>query len=185
MRLLRGHRLARRTSGYRYLTRLLEHPDLRSAKTFWVMPSAAARERTRQWLAERRLLVAAENFYIAPIYPRCGAVEDLLLVAALERQRPDHVFVCVGGGVQEKLGLFLKRHLSYEPGIHCIGAAIAFLTGEQARIPLWADRVGLGWLARCIREPKVFVPRYARALSLAYLVLRYDEKAPRQKPTSG
>jgi hypothetical protein len=42
-----------------------------------------------------------------------------------------------------EVGLYLKRSLSYEPGIHCIGAAIAFLSGDQARIPLWGDRLGL------------------------------------------
>ena len=77
-----------------------------------------------------------------------------------------------------ELGLYLKRNLSYEPGIHCIGAAIAFLSGDQVRIPLWADRLGLGWLVRCIRQPRIFVPRCLRAFKLAYLVVRYDEKAP-------
>jgi hypothetical protein len=40
------------------------------------------------------------------------------------------------------------------------------------------DRLGLGWLARCIHEPRVYVPRYLRAFKLAYLVLRYDEALP-------
>jgi N-acetylglucosaminyldiphosphoundecaprenol N-acetyl-beta-D-mannosaminyltransferase len=101
-----------------------------------------------------------------------------VLLAVLRQRRPAHVFVCVGSGVQEKLGISLKRQLDYSPGIHCLGAAIAFLSGDQARIPAWADRLALGWLVRCIRDPKVFVPRYLRAFELAYLVLRYDERTP-------
>jgi hypothetical protein len=31
---------------------------------------------------------------------------------------------------------------------------------------------------RCILQPPIFVPRYVRTLKLAYLVVRYDEKAP-------
>jgi UDP-N-acetyl-D-mannosaminuronic acid transferase (WecB/TagA/CpsF family) len=135
-------------------------------------------ERNLEWLTSEGLRVTEEDCYIAPNYPRRGAVEDAALLAIIERRRPAHVFVCVGSGVQEKLGLYLKRHLDYPPGIHCIGAAIAFLSGDQARIPLWADRLALGWLVRCVRDPWVFLPRYLRAFKLAYLVVRYDDKPP-------
>jgi N-acetylglucosaminyldiphosphoundecaprenol N-acetyl-beta-D-mannosaminyltransferase len=182
-RLLRGHRLVARTSGFRYLDRLLRESSVQSAgSSFWVMPSATASERNRGWLNTHGHDVAAGDCYLAPIYERGGKVEDPELLETLEQRRPAHIFVCIGSGVQEKLGLYLKQNLTYTPGIHCIGAAIAFLSGEQARIPVWADRSGLGWLVRCVRDPRVFVPRYLRAFKLGYLVLRYDEKAP---PTVG
>jgi UDP-N-acetyl-D-mannosaminuronic acid transferase (WecB/TagA/CpsF family) len=177
-RLARGHRWAARTSGLRYLHELLGHPEMQARTTYWVMPSRESMIRNLEWLNGRGQDVSEDDCYLAPLYPRGTAVEDPDLVAILERRRPDHVFVCIGGGIQEKLGLYLKRNLSYSPGIHCLGAAIAFLSGDQARIPLWADRLALGWLVRCIRDPKVFVPRYLRAFRLAYLVLRYDEKTP-------
>ena len=178
-RLLRGHRLAERTSGLRYLHELLRHPTMQApGATYWVMPSRASMSRNLDWLNGQGLRVSEQDCYVAPHYSRGEKVEDAELLAELERSRPEHVFVCIGSGVQEKLGLYLKRNLTYGPGIHCIGAAIAFLSGDQARIPLWADRLALGWLVRCLRDPKVFVPRYVRALKLAYLVIRYDDKAP-------
>jgi UDP-N-acetyl-D-mannosaminuronic acid transferase (WecB/TagA/CpsF family) len=181
VRLIRGHGFAARTSGLRYLHEILRHPRMRAPHTaFWVMPSQKSMLQNVRWLTERGLPISEDDCYIAPAYPRRGKVEDTELLEILERRRPPHVFVCIGSGVQEKLGLYLKRGLTYTPGIHCVGAAIAFLSGDQARIPLWADRLGLGWLARCIRDPKIFVPRYLRAFELAYLVLRYDEKAPPQ-----
>jgi UDP-N-acetyl-D-mannosaminuronic acid transferase (WecB/TagA/CpsF family) len=142
------------------------------------MPSRDSMARNLEWLNAGGHTVTPDDCYVAPVYPRRGRVEDPELLELLERRRPAHVFLCVGSGVQEKLGLYLKRNLTYGPGIHCLGAAIAFLSGDQARIPLWADRLALGWLVRCIRDPKVFVPRYLRAFELAYLVLRYDEKSP-------
>jgi N-acetylglucosaminyldiphosphoundecaprenol N-acetyl-beta-D-mannosaminyltransferase len=179
VRLLRGHGLAARTSGFRYLHRLLRDQVLRAPHaSHWVMPSRESMLKNLAWLNDHGNPVTEEDCYIAPVYPRRGAVEDPELLAVLEERRPRHVFVCVGSGVQEKLGLYLRRNLSYGPGIHCVGAAIAFLSGDQARIPLWADRLALGWLVRCIRDPKVFVPRYLRAFRLAYLILRYDESAP-------
>jgi N-acetylglucosaminyldiphosphoundecaprenol N-acetyl-beta-D-mannosaminyltransferase len=178
-RLLRGHRLAARTSGLRYLHELLRHPAMQApGTTYWVMPSRESMARNLAWLNQRGERVSEDDCYLAPLYPRLGAVEDPGLLAVLEHRRPAHVFVCIGGGVQEKLGYYLRRNLTYAPGIHCIGAAIAFLSGDQARIPLWADRLALGWLVRCLRDPKVFVPRYLRAFKLAYLILRYDEKPP-------
>lgn len=179
VRRLRGHRPTTRTSGLRYLRALLHHPSLRTPhETFWVMPSPESMVRNLRWLNSEDQRVLDEDCYVAPVYPRQGAIEDPALLEILELRKPSHVFVCVGSGVQEKLGAYLKRGLSYKPGIHCVGAAIAFLSGDQARIPMWADRLGLGWLVRCIRDPAVFVPRYLHAVELAYLVLRYDEKAP-------
>jgi UDP-N-acetyl-D-mannosaminuronic acid transferase (WecB/TagA/CpsF family) len=181
-RLLRGHSPVRRTSGLRYLQGLLKAPELRSsATTFWVMPSNDSKLRSLRFLRNQGIPVAESNMYVAPMYPKAGPVEDAALLAILEGAQASQVFICVGGGIQEKLGSYLKRNLSYTPGIHCLGAAIAFLTGEQARIPAWADRMGLGWLLRCVKDPKVFLPRYARALELLYLVVRYDERAPNRE----
>jgi UDP-N-acetyl-D-mannosaminuronic acid transferase (WecB/TagA/CpsF family) len=179
VRLFRGHGLAARTSGYRYLNMLLRDASLRVPHaSYWVMPSQESMRKNLAWLNDHGVPATEEDCYVAPVYPRRGTVKDPALLAILEERRPRHVFVCVGSGVQEKLGLYLKRMLSNEPGIHCVGAAIGFLSGDQARIPLWADRFALGWLVRCIRDPKVFVPRYLRAFRLAYLILRYDESPP-------
>lgn len=96
----------------------------------------------------------------------------------VKTEPPAHVVVGIGGGVQEKLGLFLKENLRARPAIHCIGAALAFLTGDQPPIPMWADRFYLGWLLRFIRQPRLFGPRYLSALKLPLLLFRYRETLP-------
>jgi UDP-N-acetyl-D-mannosaminuronic acid transferase (WecB/TagA/CpsF family) len=105
-------------------------------------------------------------------------IDDPLLLERVERIRPQHVILTLGGGTQERVGLYLKRNLSYLPAIHCIGAAIAFLSGDQVRIPVWADRRYLGWLYRSISEPRRYVPRYWNARKLLYLLIRYRERLP-------
>ena len=72
----------------------------------------------------------------------------------------------------------LKRECDFRPSIHCIGAAIGFLTGNQVRIPGWADRLFLGWLFRCLSEPGKFVPRYWKACKLVPLMIRYRAEPP-------
>jgi exopolysaccharide biosynthesis WecB/TagA/CpsF family protein len=164
-------------SGLKYLRELLLHEGFRKpGATLWVMPSKECAELTSTWLNEKGVAVNATDFYIAPFYN--GRMEDPALVEAIERRRPRHVIMGVGGNVQEPLGFYLKQNLSYRPAIHCIGGAIGFLTGDQVHIPVWTDRMGLGWLWRTLSNPKRFFPRYWEARHLARLMFRYGDRLP-------
>jgi len=86
--------------------------------------------------------------------------------------------VTIGGGIQEGLGLYIKRHMDFSPAIHCIGAAIAFLSGDQVPIPEWADHLYLGWLLRCLVNPRRYIARYWAARKLLPLMIRYRRELP-------
>ena len=188
----------------------------------------------RAWLKRKGLEVAETDCYVAPVYP-AGPLSDPTLLAVLEERRPRYIILCLGGGVQERLGFFLRNNLSAfaEPGkpdaggqttdtgylktdagrqkaesqssnpdhpssvlrppssvlsppssarrharpaILCTGAAIAFLSEQQANIPVWADRYMLGWFLRTLHDPLRFIPRYWKALRLVLLLCRYGEK---------
>jgi len=166
-----------RLSGLKYLRELLQREDgHRPGNVVWIMASPASAQKNLDWLKTQGIEVPQECVYFAPMY---GAeIEDPTLLATLERMRPQHVVVTVGGGTQERLGLYLKQRLSYRPAIHCIGAAIAFLSGDQVGIPVWADRLYLGWLFRTLADPKRFGPRYWEARKLLKLLVRYRERLP-------
>jgi Glycosyl transferase WecG/TagA/CpsF family len=68
-------------------------------------------------------------------------IEDPGFVSILESRKPKHIIIGIGGGIQDKLGNYLKRRLKYRPAIYCIGAAPGFVTGDQVVIPMWADRL--------------------------------------------
>jgi UDP-N-acetyl-D-mannosaminuronic acid transferase (WecB/TagA/CpsF family) len=142
----------------------------------WIMASPVSAARNLEWLKQQAIEVPEECVYLAPMYG--DEIDDAALVALLERVRPQHVVVTVGGGTQERLGLYLKQRLSYRASIHCIGAAIAFLSGDQVGIPVWADRLYLGWLLRTFADPKRFGPRYWDARKLLKLMLRYRDRLP-------
>jgi UDP-N-acetyl-D-mannosaminuronic acid transferase (WecB/TagA/CpsF family) len=179
MRLLGMGKLPR-TSGLGFLDHLLHSDRFRkiSHRTFWIMPNQQSLERNLQWIQSQGLPVLLQDCYIAPLYPRVGAVEDERLLQIIMERQPSHIFLCTGSGSQEKLGYWLKRKLPYSPMICCIGAAIGFLSGDQVRITPWADRLCLGWLLRCLSEPRRFIPRYLKATKLIWLVLRYRDKSP-------
>jgi UDP-N-acetyl-D-mannosaminuronic acid transferase (WecB/TagA/CpsF family) len=166
-----------RISGLKFLRGLLEGDELRRpGASFWVMPTAAEMAVNLDWLNGHGYPVASDSCYIAPLYA-AGPLQDAELLRRLEAARPAYVIVNLGGGVQERLGYFLKKNLSYRPTIICTGAAIAFVTGIQANIPHWADAWMLGWLMRCLRAPQKFVPRYLRAAALAGVVFRYRARS--------
>jgi len=166
-----------RLSGLKYLRELLTHPDVKQpGRSLWIMASPTSAAKNLAWLREQGIAVPRECVYLAPMYGEI--IEDERLLRQIRECRPAHVIVTVGGGTQERLGLYLKRNLTPLPAIHCIGAAIAFLSGDQVQIPRWADRMYLGWLFRCLSEPKRYVPRYWSARKLVSLMLRYREVLP-------
>ncbi len=167
-----------RVSGLEYLTLLLSRPEFSHPGTaLWVMPSQSSLERNLAWLRANGRPVERRDCYIAPKYA-AGELRDEKLACLIDERRPKHVVVCIGGGVQEKLGLYLKRNCASQPAIHCIGAAMGFLSGDQVHIPGWADQFVLGWLFRCVSNPTRFVPRYARALQLPLVLWRHRDQTP-------
>jgi exopolysaccharide biosynthesis WecB/TagA/CpsF family protein len=176
-----GERL-NKNSGLAFLRELQKRGIFRNGGIFWIMPSEDEHQRTKAWLVNEGAEPDDEDFYIAPFYGS-GAIEDAELLDRLASRKPQIVIIGLGGGVQERLGLYLREHLRHNdtqppPGLFCIGAAIAFLTGGQAQIPEWADRLSLGWFFRILQDPRRFLGRYWRAFRLAPAVFRWRDQLP-------
>jgi UDP-N-acetyl-D-mannosaminuronic acid transferase (WecB/TagA/CpsF family) len=189
-----------RISGLRYIRALLADARFRDSRSIlWVMPSKRDEIGNRAWLIEQGLEVAEDDCYLAPFYPRRGPLEDPALLALIGKKQPKFVMINLGGGVQERLGLYLRNALaladgsqlltpapnfpapapgaSYRPALICTGAAIAFLSNRQVNIPPWADRLFLGWLMRSLSEPAKFIPRYWHSLRLAALLWKHGSRS--------
>lgn len=115
-----------------------------------------------------------DDNYTAPFYDL--NVIDYKLLELIEYKKPDWILINIGGGIQEKLGYFLKENLSYKPAIVCTGAAIAFKTGRQTKMFTNLDRIYLGWLQRCFSDPKTFIPRYWNSFKLFNVMIKYQSK---------
>jgi exopolysaccharide biosynthesis WecB/TagA/CpsF family protein len=164
-----------RISGLEFLSAFFSDKSIqKSSDIFLVDPTPREADANQRFLRGCGFMIARERSYVAPVYDP-QLVEDLRLVEILEAKRPQNIIINLGGGVQEKLGAYLKTKLTYRPAIICTGAAIAFLTGEQARIPKWADRYYMGWFFRCLYRPKLFIPRYTRAFSLLFLMWNHGK----------
>jgi exopolysaccharide biosynthesis WecB/TagA/CpsF family protein len=166
-----------RISGLTYLKHLLT--TLKGTKVeevFWIVPNERAAQKLLDWSRREPLIISGEDCYIAPRYGI--EVDDPNLVSLIDRRRPAQVIIAIGSGAQEKLGHYLRENVSYRPAIHCIGAALGFVTGDQIPIPDWADRFYLGWLLRLLSQPRNFIPRLFRGFELPWLIWKYGEKLP-------
>jgi len=175
-RILRGKRI-KRISGLAYLNDLLGRDAFRQDRSIlWVLPDDRARDIALLWLQDQGFLTTADDCYIGPMYgPR---VEDPALLDRIQSHQPRHIVIALSGGVQEKLGFYLGENLRHRPAIHCIGAALGFVTGYQVAIPNWADRLYLGWLIRLLANPRRFFPRAISAFALPGMIVKYGEEMP-------
>jgi exopolysaccharide biosynthesis WecB/TagA/CpsF family protein len=175
-RMLRGKRVGR-ISGLKYLKQLVKDPTVRSTgAVFWILPNDTAREKAMAWASKQGFEINGADCYVAPFYG--PSVSDETAVTSIEARRPRHIVIGIGAGAQEKLGYYLRERLDYRPAIHCIGGALGFLTGDQTKIPDWADRFYLGWLFRLVANPRVFLPRLWSARKLPLLIIRHGENLP-------
>jgi UDP-N-acetyl-D-mannosaminuronic acid transferase (WecB/TagA/CpsF family) len=166
-----GRRL-RNVSGLTYLKCLLQDASFRNSQTtFWVVSSPNAKQRALDWLRANELIIDPQNVWSAE------PGKDYALLQEIETRRLDHVVIATGAG-QEKLGLYFRDYLLYRPKIHCVGAALGFLTGDERPIPEWADRFHLGWLFRFVAQPGMIVPRLGIAFVLAGMVFKYRDELP-------
>lgn len=167
----------RRISGLAYLKALVREPEFKQPnQSFFVLPTEVAREKLLAWSYGEGFHIETGQCYVAPHYPL--EVEDPALVKLIQARSPRHIVIAIGNGPQEKLGVYLRDHLSSRPAIHCIGAALGFLTGDQVTIPEWADRFYLGWLLRLFAQPRIFGPRLARAAVVPWLIFKYRSALP-------
>jgi N-acetylglucosaminyldiphosphoundecaprenol N-acetyl-beta-D-mannosaminyltransferase len=176
--LLRTGERVTRISGLRLLRGLFAGGRFRGkGETFWVMPSAGDSEANLAWLRAQGFDVGAGDTYIAPVYPRQGPISDPALVGLIATRRPGLVVIGLSGGVQERLGWELRQRLPYRPAILCTGGAIAFLSGRQAKIPVWADRLALGWLIRFVSSPRSFAAKVRGIERLGPLIWKFGARS--------
>lgn len=173
-------RKVKRVSGYVFLEQFIRERLADPASVYWVMPTIEESKRHCEWLREVGFAAETGMVHIAPWYERGRPVVDEVLLTDLERARPAVVVICLSGGVQEPLAVWLRNRLAFRPLILCTGAAIAFLSGTQSRIPRWADRWYVGWIFRCVENPVRYGRRYARVFRLLAIVRRFRDRRPKK-----
>ena len=108
-----------------------------------------------------------QNFQ-APIYKNSN-FRDYKLLKQIKKYKPRIIIINIGGGIQEILAEFINRETNFKVSIICTGAAIGFLTGTQAPINSFLDKIYLGWFVRLIFDPKKYFTRTIKSFNLVRL----------------
>jgi UDP-N-acetyl-D-mannosaminuronic acid transferase (WecB/TagA/CpsF family) len=164
-----------RISGFQLLENLIcADPviNIRERRILWVAPDCDEEDRIASHLAQHGFRPELQRYYNAPFYEREEDFHDTALLEIAGEFCPQWIVLCIGGGRQEKLGAFLRQQIGREAAIIGSGAAIGFFTGGQAPITRGIDRLYLGWLVRILHDPRRFLPRYAAAVKLPWLLHR-------------
>ena len=175
-RIATGRKLSR-ISGIAYFKHLFEQGGIRSGQTgFWIFASETAKEKAAAWLGQRGLQLEEKNCFVAAA--PASSPQDYAILTRIEEEKPKHVIIAMAGGSQEKLAFYLRDYLLYRPAIHCIGAALDLLSGEERAIPAWAERSHLGWFVRLLAQPGMILPRIGIAFALARMIFKYRSELP-------
>ena len=164
-------------SGLLFLKKLIHNLKNSKFKVLLIDPNSESSKKN-QYFFKKKLIKNLYN-YIAPKYH--DNFDDKILLKKIKKIDPKFVIINLGGGVQEKLGLYIKNNTKKNITIICTGAALAFLTGDQAKIPHFIDKLYLGWLFRIIFNPRLYFLRYLYSFKLLFMVNNtkvkvYDKK---------
>ncbi len=156
-------------SGFKFLYIFFNYlKKNKNKKIFCIDPNALFSKSNQKYL--KKIGIKKIYSYVAPNYKTSNLV-DKNLIKKINKAKPDYILTNIGGGIQEILGLYLKKNLKNKTTIICTGGAISFFTGDQAPITKFIDKIYLGWLLRLIFNPLLFYKRYLYALRLFPMVL--------------
>lgn len=172
----------KKLSGLLFLREFLNflHVKKEFSKVVFIVPTLESANSIKRTLEKLHNVDVVDNqFYVLKTFRRKEKVYDEKLVRLIQESGFRHVIINVGGGIQELLGAYIKSETSgARVSIVCTGAALLFMTGEQVRIPVWGDRIYMGWLFRIVSDPSKYFMRYFKALKLISLLRKFGSQNP-------
>ena len=151
----------KKLSGFLFLKTFLDNFK-NQQKILFIDPSRKSNILNIKFLKSKNII----NFktYIAPNYDK--KFFDLKLLNLINNYKPKYIVINIGGGSQEPLAIYINKNIKYNASIMCTGAALAFMTGEQAPINKFIDKIYLGWLTRIIWNPKLYLGRILKSFKI-------------------
>jgi len=147
---------------------LIKDNNLKNKKILCLDPSILSAKKNYLFLKSKEFIFIRN--YICPNY-RNKSIKDVKLLNIINKLKPEIIISNIGGGRQEVLAFYINKNVHKKTIIICSGAALAFLTGEQAGITDRADKYYLGWFKRLLFNPVEYSKRIYKSLPLFFLVL--------------
>lgn len=154
-------------SGFLFLKNFLNKNN-KNHKILLINPSIKSGKTNVRYLQKKGFLKTKS--YIAPMY-KFNNYKDFKLFSIIKNYKPNYIIVNIGGEIQEPLAneIYINFKNQFKINIICTGAAIGFLTGQDAKINYTIDKFYLGWLFRFFSDPKKYYKRIFASLRLISL----------------
>jgi N-acetylglucosaminyldiphosphoundecaprenol N-acetyl-beta-D-mannosaminyltransferase len=123
------------------------------ASVFFLGSTEDALKKIRVRMARDYPNVSVAGTYSPPFKPVFTDEENERMVATINAAAPDILWVGMTAPKQEKW-IYRNRNRLDVKFVGAVGAVFDFFAGTRKRSPEWAQRVGLEWLPRLIREPR-------------------------------
>ena len=156
-------------SGYKFLYLFFKYIKKNKKKSVFCIDPNLDFSKSNQ-LYFKKLGIKKTYNYLAPKY-KVNNLSDKKLLKLIKKVKPNFIIINIGGGIQEVLGLYIKKKIKLKTTILCTGGAISFFTGDQAPINTFIDKYYLGWLVRLFFNPLIFFKRYIIGLKLIPMVI--------------
>jgi N-acetylglucosaminyldiphosphoundecaprenol N-acetyl-beta-D-mannosaminyltransferase len=156
-----GHPAVERVAGPELMHEILLRPEFAHYTHFFYGGDEGVAEK----LADNFRRLAPQSKIVGtwtPPFRDLTSEEERKLIAAVNRLRPDIIWVGLGSPKQDK---FMRRYLAkFDTGLMFgVGAAFDFHTGRLRDCPPWMKRAGMQWLHRLAQEPRRLAGRYLRS----------------------
>jgi UDP-N-acetyl-D-mannosaminuronic acid transferase (WecB/TagA/CpsF family) len=168
LRIFKGKKVTK-YSGYLFLKNFLNLNFNKETNFFIIDPNLEESKANISYLNSKNI-TNIKN-YIAPKYDNKIIIDNNLLEEII-KFRPRYIIINLGGGIQESLANYIKNNCDFKVSILCTGAAISFLTKKQAPINDFGDKLYLGWFMRILYNPKKFLMRTIKSISLINLFIK-------------
>lgn len=153
------HEKIERTAGWDLFEHEMERLNRKGGTCFFLGSSPDTLEKVKAKARQVYPNIQVET-YSPPYKPTFTQEENRAMIDAVNRVRPDLLWIGMTAPKQEKWAYAHLKELEVNGHIGTIGAVFDFFAGNVKRAPLWWQEHGLEWLYRLIKEPRRMWRRY-------------------------
>ena len=162
-------------SGFKFINFFLNDENKKNYKILSLESSIENLNKNKYIFKQKKFKFIRQ--YLCPIYKQ-DLFHDKKLINLIINYKPKIIIINIGGGVQEKLALYIKNSSSWKTSILCTGAAMSFISDSSKFLNInnFYDKIYMGWLVRSINNPSFFYRRVLKSMRLFFLVFKDKTK---------
>ncbi len=154
-----GHPIKERVTGADMFPEICKRAAEKGKSVFILGGTGGSAESASQKMREKFKGLNICGYYEPPMDFDKDEKELKKAIKAVNRSKPDIIFVCLGMPKQEKFIYSNKDELEFHVALP-FGAAVDFAAEKSLRAPVWMRKCGLEWFYRFLQEPGRLFHRY-------------------------